>query len=1149
MPRQPSETQPTQRQISPGVGQWQWSDGTPLTQDEVNSFGLKNAGNAGNFFDDIGQAVGFNPVLLGQNTAQLDTSGADAQRKLQGDFVAALQQQAATGDGAWQQRFAEAVRSTKANASALGQADPSADYGASRLATKNAQNSAQQRSVGEGEMLRAQSQLDAMNQLGSVLPGMGQADIQQAAERARVSRERQAANQASIDQTGKNRESTEKGITSIFSMGMSDGGKVPGRAQVFGNDERNDTQAAMLSPGEIVIPRDIALAPDAPEQAARFVAAVKAGHDPQANGGNPRKFAEGGQAANTSLTSGSMGDVAEKGGFLGYLIEPHIGRTMQYDAMRGLYGQGGGELDTAPYRQTAGQMGSLASLFAGSAMGQGPSIVPAMQRQRADESMAAGLNAQNTGRAPMASVLGGAAKSGIDTAGDAGRQAGRETSAGQTGYGRLLSTQRGQEMQLASAQQQAAFQKALADMGISLDQQAAIRGSIGAAGQGAAAFAAQGRGKDTGFSDPREQADYIGERGGYADLSKDDPDFKAYGGVIGMADGGRVETELDRKAREGLPPPSDELPPPSDHKLQALLDQSKRIGPEHRPDELKRAEKQAEWDEEEAGPYKPKRKKPTEQESRFAKAVKAASKFAQKAGSMVRGYAEGGGVSDAGAGGYTPFDPYAFDVQRSSQPVVYVSPTPVPGTQPVSLGGAGGAGGSDMGAGGASGSDRDMGGAGGGTSNGDYGAAGAGGASGATAMDRGSGGATGGPAGNQIPQHEAIQPRAERPPVVPSLPAGVTPKGTPPKPDVPPTPKADAAKSAAMGAPRPTGAKADELAREAARQGYDAERLQNAAAAREAHATADAIESQMNERKALVARTQQRVADAQTRYQQAVDEMSRVDTSVDPGRFWASRTTGDKVIGIMGLVLGALGAGPDGINRAAVMLNDAVNRDLDAQKAEHELRLKKGGAKLNAAQNFYAMARDIAGDELAATDLAHAAALQAVVAKGKSLMAQTKDAEAKARLAAMIASIEQGAAARAAAAWEKAADRQIEREKIAAAAGKGQGAKEVRDAVSTYRTMKGTVDELKGLIGDTNVVTEKVGSRAARMETLAGDLLLQVKEAEKLGALDKGSVAVAEQIIGDPTATFTLDSTKIAKLDQLLKQAERRAASAAAVSP
>lgn len=51
---------------------------------------------------------------------------------------------------------------------------------------------------------------------------------------------------------------------------------VPGKAKVKGNSLKNDIVPAMLSPGEIVIPRDIAQHPDAVNKAAAFVAAIKA---------------------------------------------------------------------------------------------------------------------------------------------------------------------------------------------------------------------------------------------------------------------------------------------------------------------------------------------------------------------------------------------------------------------------------------------------------------------------------------------------------------------------------------------------------------------------------------------------------------------------------------------------------------------------------------------------------------------------------------------------------------------------------------------------------------------------------------------------------------------------------------------------------
>jgi hypothetical protein len=54
------------------------------------------------------------------------------------------------------------------------------------------------------------------------------------------------------------------------------GMKVPGQAKVAGNSLKNDTVPAMLSPGEIVLPRDVVNHPDAPNKAAQFVQAIQA---------------------------------------------------------------------------------------------------------------------------------------------------------------------------------------------------------------------------------------------------------------------------------------------------------------------------------------------------------------------------------------------------------------------------------------------------------------------------------------------------------------------------------------------------------------------------------------------------------------------------------------------------------------------------------------------------------------------------------------------------------------------------------------------------------------------------------------------------------------------------------------------------------
>jgi hypothetical protein len=61
-------------------------------------------------------------------------------------------------------------------------------------------------------------------------------------------------------------------------INISAGGKVPGKAAVKGNSYSNDTTLAMVSPGEIVIPRSITQGENAPEKAAAFVAKELAKH-------------------------------------------------------------------------------------------------------------------------------------------------------------------------------------------------------------------------------------------------------------------------------------------------------------------------------------------------------------------------------------------------------------------------------------------------------------------------------------------------------------------------------------------------------------------------------------------------------------------------------------------------------------------------------------------------------------------------------------------------------------------------------------------------------------------------------------------------------------------------------------------------------
>jgi hypothetical protein len=88
-----------------------------------------------------------------------------------------------------------------------------------------------------------------------------------------------------------------------LAAGGDPAGKVPGQAEVEGDSPRNDKVHALLSPQEIVLPRSVTLAADAPARAASFVASVL-----KRSGGQKRMAAGGQVPAPQDLSEGGMVD-------------------------------------------------------------------------------------------------------------------------------------------------------------------------------------------------------------------------------------------------------------------------------------------------------------------------------------------------------------------------------------------------------------------------------------------------------------------------------------------------------------------------------------------------------------------------------------------------------------------------------------------------------------------------------------------------------------------------------------------------------------------------------------------------------------------------------------------------------------------------
>ena len=525
-----------------GSGSTRWQQYTsgnpgkdPRTGDPYVPGSMRN-GLTGQMSDADGNPLPKEAIGADAPGAQLDTSFADAERERMTGMLEGLQQQAATGGGAWEQTFKDATAKAGASAQALGQSTPGVGYQSQLRNIGNAQGAVAQRAVGEESILRNQAKLDAQDNLGQLLGDMGSQDINQAGAKAGVRQNARSMNVAHQEQARKDALGVVggSGQAAVARLPWSDGGQVPGRAPVFGDDEANDTVPAMLSPGEVVIPRSISHDPDA---AADFVRSLNA------QKGVPH-FAEGGVAPwkpgdldPTSQERDGTGAIHRKKDFLGF-----NGQAPSVD--------NGGLLQTGQYEQTRGAAGTLQQQLAARAAGAGPSVAPQMLQQASDQNIAAALQAAQSGRgAPAGDILQTVAATGAGAASDAGRQTAVEQSMGQQAAAGFGSGQRARELQLARAQQEAAFRNTQMNVGIGLEQQAMLRNIASGTSQAAAALASAGSG-DRGY-DGAYQSDYYGDRGGPADLSSSEPDFGEWENPYGKAHGGVVgDDDEKRRARE-----------------------------------------------------------------------------------------------------------------------------------------------------------------------------------------------------------------------------------------------------------------------------------------------------------------------------------------------------------------------------------------------------------------------------------------------------------------------------------------------------------------------------------------------------------------------------------------------------------------------
>lgn len=170
------------------------------------------------------------------------------------------------------------------------------------------------------------------------------------------------------------------------------------------------------------------------------------------------------------------------------------------------------------------------------------------------------------------------------------------------------------------------------------------------------------------------------------------------------------------------------------------------------------------------------------------------------------------------------------------------------------------------------------------------------------------------------------------------------------------------------------------------------------------------------EEQALVAKQQQereqRLVQQQslfTDYQKSVEVAAK--KTVDPNRYWNDKSTGGQIAAIMGIILSGLGNGMSGNgsapNQAAAMLNQAIDRDIEAQKADLGQANAVVGMRQNSFNDYHSLmgnADDAATLKKAEARTLVASQLEATAAKYKGANQQLLAQDAAAKLRAQSAS-------------------------------------------------------------------------------------------------------------------------------------------------
>lgn len=295
------------------------------------------------------------------------------------------------------------------------------------------------------------------------------------------------------------------------------------------------------------------------------------------------------------------------------------------------------------------------------------------------------------------------------------------------------------------------------------------------------------------------------------------------------------------------------------------------------------------------------------------------------------------------------------------------------------------------------------------------------------------------------------------------------------------------------------------------------------------------------------AEEQARIQEKQNELETKIAEVNQM--SVDPNRYWASQDTANKIGMGISLVLGAFGAASNGVNRAAQVIDNAINRDIRLQESE----IASARQGLQQQKGLLADMKSSFKDNVMAKQAAIASYLQQSQLKVQEIAARHNAPQVRANAAQLIGQLEEKKQAASQKFMQEAMKRMPvsaasnpefltpdQRERFIPGYGLVQSKSDAsylrKEILPTYNAISDNLDALISLAENGNSTNLEDRDRASVIkQMLVGQLRLPILGP---GTVQQFERDLMNDLIANPTDIFSISSRNKTKLKELKRVLE-----------